>query len=510
MKKMTVFVSLLILSSTLALEGQTTNYKVRKEVDEYGNSFNKDLAKRIAVEDTAKFERFNEPSKAWWHESSLGLMMHWGIYSLMEQNPSWSMTKHGRTGELPKFPPEKYYSYAKVFDPQFYEPEKWLKVAKEAGFNYAVMTTKHHDGYAIWPSKYGEMNSGRFLNGRDLLRPYVNGCRKVGMRVGLYFSGVDWFHKDFPRQSDRITKKGFDFIGSDGVDYSNWRRWDDKDPKEVEKHLNNFYDYAKGQLRELLTNYGKIDILWFDGFPVGWPSCLKNQKELVKKRLKDIDKMIHELQPDIMINNRGEHITFDFVPAERSDGSFVHENHGPLKPEHKLHKRWEYCSVWDGGWGWRAESKYRTSAWVLWQLAKSRAGGGNFLLNSSPTNNGKQPRLFYERCEELKQWMSHSKISLIGAECLADRWENHIDVIAPITTVGNTWYLHIIPFYNKSTFVANVKAIPAMPKSVKLLRTGESVKWVKTETGISIKHAMSFESRSKQALDEVIAIEWDN
>ena len=466
-------------------------------VEEYGNSFNKDADQTQSKADS---------HKAWFYDASLGLFLHWGIHSLMEQQPSWCMLKLKGHGE-PQFPPVKYYAMANKFDPQHYDPDIWLAAAKKAGFTYAVMTSKHHDGYAMWPSKYGEMNSGKFLNGRDLLKPYVEACRKNGLRVGFYFSGSDWYHKDFPRQTYGATKVGLNYTLG-GIDYSQWRRWPDDDPTEVERHLNGFYDYAKGQLRELLTNYGKIDVLWFDGFPLDWPESLKDHRKMVNARIEDIHKMIIELQPGIVINNRGNRIPGDFMTPERGDGSFPPDDYHVFHND-QWKRKWELCNLWGrgAGWGYSADGYHpnkghdrNASWWVLERLAQCRAKGGNMLTNSGPTPNGKQPASFYQGCEEIAGWMQHSRASVIGAGALEDNWKDHSDV--PVTTGEGVWYLHV--FHHNKAKTISLKNIPSQPDRVVLLRTGRQLQYQKNAGVICI--IVPTEMRTE--LDDVVAVYW--
>ena len=180
-----------------------------------------------------------------------------GIDSVAGIQPSWAMIKDYPAGGDPNFhPPEKYYALADKFDPKNYDPDKWMAAARKAGFTYAVLTAKHHDGYALWPTKYGDMNTRRYLGGRDLLRPYVEACRKHGLKVGFYFSPTDWHYPGYP-------------INDVDFDYTKRLKFSAvKDPEQNQRNFEKFYAYTIGQLRELLTQYGRIDILWFDG--ISW------------------------------------------------------------------------------------------------------------------------------------------------------------------------------------------------------------------------------------------------
>ncbi len=150
--------------------------------------------------ESAGFQRTTHPDAQWFENAGLGLFIHWGISSNSPKGNSeisWAMIRNlpwdpKNTGTLT---PTEYFKLAEQFDPQNYDPDKWLAAAAKAGFRYAVMTTKHHDGYALWPSEYGEYSTRQYLDGRDLVRPYVEACRKNGLKVGLYYSPPDWYFR---------------------------------------------------------------------------------------------------------------------------------------------------------------------------------------------------------------------------------------------------------------------------------------------------------------------------
>ncbi|MCK9314467.1 MAG: alpha-L-fucosidase, partial [Methanocorpusculum sp.] len=179
---------LLICATTIPLSAQLNSFPESYRID------NKDIERaRKVISTPLKGDLvFPNPHKEaqWYPNASLGLFMHWGIHSVVGAQPSWDMIAHYRYGGKVA-PPERYYALADEFNPQNYDPNKWLKSAKEAGFTYAVLTTKHHDGYALWPSKYG-IGTKQYMGGRDLIQTYVDACRQNGLKVGFYFSPRDW------------------------------------------------------------------------------------------------------------------------------------------------------------------------------------------------------------------------------------------------------------------------------------------------------------------------------
>lgn len=379
------------------------------------NSPNKDYAgrpkelqaaRRKADGPIAEFQRTTHPDAQWFPQASFGLFIHWGIHSVAGIEPSWAMIKDYRSGYSPAHhPPENYYKLAAQFDPQDYDPEKWIVAAKSAGMTYVVLTTKHHDGYCLWPTAYGKYNTRTFLGGRDLLQPYVNACRKHGLRVGFYFSPRDW---SFP---------GYPLIDVD-FDYKKRGEFPPVDPIENRERFEAFYVYIRGQMEELLTRYGKIDLLWFDG--VDWHGIHDpHTLETIAR--------IRSLQPHIVCNDRWQN-TGDFKTPECR------------LPEGRPAGWWEACAIWNGHWGYNADQPFKSNAWVLENLVTCRKWGGNFLLNCGPDPHGRMPAGFYERCLELSRWITHSGESVIGAD--PSPGDEKADV--PITARDGKWFLHML------------------------------------------------------------------
>ena len=224
------------------------------------------------------------PDAQWFPQAGFGLFMHWGIHSTAGLQPSWAMVKdYPYGGDSPYNAPEKYWALAPQFNPQHYAPDRWLAAAARAGFTYAVLTTKHHDGYALWPSRHGDFGVRQYLGGRDLTGPYVEACRRHGLRVGFYFSPRDWRYPGYPA----------DYTGHD------YRKGQNNalpfaDPVRNQAEFDKFYAFTRSQIEELLTWYGRIDILWFDG--LSWPGAEIPTTEIFT--------WVRSLQPGIVINNR--------------------------------------------------------------------------------------------------------------------------------------------------------------------------------------------------------------
>ncbi len=333
------------------------------------DSENENIMDPIAVEKNAPKPHTMHPGAQWFPKAGLGLFLHWGISTTDTDDSeiSWCLMKNRLSADDPVVPPEKYYGeLARRFQPDRYDPDKWIAAAAEAGFRYAVLTTRHHDGFALWPSKYGEMSTKNFMHGRDLVGPFVEACRKYKLKVGLYYSPTDWyFFRNYNTWDHNFS----------------WDPYDSWLKKDVPQSLVEEYkQYCNDQIRELLTGYGRIDLLWFDG---------------VYGEIKE--ETLRKLQRWIVINSRlGGGQPGDFQTPERS------------LPEEQLRGWWEYCDIWNRGpWSWTPHfgEQYRPLEEILEMFVKVREKGGNMLINCAPRPNGELPDECYKRFSELAAWM---------------------------------------------------------------------------------------------------------
>ncbi|MCX5642036.1 MAG: alpha-L-fucosidase [Candidatus Omnitrophica bacterium] len=400
------------------------------------------------------YRRTEHPDAQWFGNAGLGLFLHWGISSVKgEGNLSWDMMDplpgslqktldiHGPQGPSSVTTPAEYFAEAANFRADKYNPLTWLTAAKKAGFTYAVLTTKHHDGFALWPSAYGDFNTRNYLGGRDLVREFVEACRATGLKIGFYYSPPDWYyqrhHMSF-RYGGKVKSPDLPDLGLHHepitlpvLTPAEQKAWDDK-----------YRAYLRGQIEELLTGYGKIDILWFDS--VIWSDV--GSGVITNERVRD-------WQPGIVINPRngeGDYETPEGIfPAQRPSGW------------------WELCHVWnEGGWSYRSHEIYKPTGWVTSELARVRAWGGNFLLNMGPDSHGELPPVAYQRMKELAGWMAQSRESVEGTT--SGPWPEQCNV--PVTCRDSAWYLHVSWVWDQPVVLSGIKA----PKAVLLLRTGEA------------------------------------
>ncbi|MFL9484963.1 alpha-L-fucosidase [Chitinophagaceae bacterium LWZ2-11] len=398
------------------------------------------------------YKHTENPGAQWYPQAGFGLFVHWSIASVKEIDLSWPMmagTQIGWRGannrmdsaEVKKImdsgdfftghhckvdnsciTPNQYWAMAKDFNPQNYDADKWIKAAKDAGMTYAVLTTRHHDGFAMWPSKYGDFNTKNYMGGRDLVKDFVAACRKYGLKVGLYYSGPDWhFNREF--QNFMYYGVGKNYANIPELDADLHVRTTPKTDAEKQAHYKDVAAYIKGQIEELLTNYGKIDMIWFDGsadIPKGnsaWNECISMDR-------------IHQLQPGIVVSPRfygyGDYKTFEgdkALPTTKQDG-------------------WaELCAtIANSGWGY-TKAPLKSASYVLSQLINCRANNTNLLLNFGPTKDGVFINEMYNRFNDIAAWMKINAASVTGVHAL-DSTET---ASVPATAGIGHRYLFILP-----------------------------------------------------------------
>lgn len=424
----------------------------------------------IGVKTTAQnFQRTTHPDAQWFPEAGLGLFIHWGISSVHGGvDLSWGMMaeKPWDPRDTQTITPAAYFKLAESFNPTLYDPDKWLRAAKAAGFRYVVMTTKHHDGYAMWPSAYGDFGVKQFLPGVDLVKGYVEACRKNGLKCGLYYSPPDWhfnrqymsFHygsadqKRFPgREHYDLDHHVMATIPSPPAD------WDAK-----------YRAYVRGQVTELLTNYGKIDIIWFDG----GPDALR------------VDE-IRALQPGILIN-----------PRMHGYGDFqTPECHFPDTP---LTGWWEMCDIWHhAGWGYQKSAEtYKPLSWVLTMLARVRSWGGNFLPNVGPRPTGEMPDAYYTQMGQIADWMAVNSEAVFGVKGGPLPPKANV----PVTVRDKTWYAFLLPKSSEPVVLSEV----GEPKAVTMLGRDQELVY-SLEGG---KLIVDVPATMRTELVDVVKIEW--
>jgi alpha-L-fucosidase len=362
----------------------------------------------------------------WWRDAKFGMFIHWGLYSVLGRH-EWVMENEG-------IPVSEYERLADQFKPKPNAARDWARLARRAGQKYMVMTTKHHEGFCNFDTKLTDYCATKRGPGRDLVREYVDAARAEGLRVGFYYSLMDWHHPDGAHS------------------------------KTDEAARRRFVDYIHGQVKELMTNYGKVDILWYD---VAWPLDAKGWESV------EMNKMVRGLQPDIIINNRSK-IPEDFdTPEQRIEAS--------------VNRPWESCMTLNDSWGYHAaDTGWKTPTTVIKNLITCARDGGNYLLNIGPKPDGSIPLESVQVLSTVGDWMSKNGATIYESDNCQPRRGNYLS----FTRKGNTLYAHVHYWPGDTVVVGNL--IPRV-KSARIYATGQPVKFEQDDFRVRLtglpKHA---------------------
>ena len=348
---------------------------------------------------------------SWFVHDRFGMFIHWGIYALP--------ARHEWVRNYEKIDDETYERYFRRFDPDLYDPRLWARAAANAGMKYFVVTTKHHDGFCLWDSKLTDYKAPNTPARRDLLAPMVEAFRDEGMRVGFYHSLIDWHHPDFAIDSLHPLR--------DAPDAAELNRT--RDPAKYRAYLH-------GQVRELLTQFGQIDVMWFD---FSYPERHDEAKGFRGKGREEwgseeLVKLVRKLQPKILLNDRldlpgsGDLVT----PEQYQPQSWPTVDGVPVV--------WEACQTFSGSWGYhRDESSWKSPSQLIQMLVNSVALGGNLLMNVGPTGRGEFDERALEALEVYGAWMRRNARSIYG--CTQSEYTPPAD--CRYTQNGNRLYLHV-------------------------------------------------------------------
>ena len=370
----------------------------------------------------------------WWHQAKFGMFIHWGLYSVIGQH-EWAKEFEG-------IPLSQYEILAKNFHPKPNAARDWARLAKRAGQKYMVMTTKHHEGFCHWDTQLTDYNAKKQGPGRDLVAEFVEAARAEGLRVGFYYSLMDWHHPD-----GAICK----------TDEAARRR---------------FVDYTHGLIRELMTNYGKIDILWYD---VDYPLTAEQWDS------ERMNEMVFSLQPEIIVNNRNG-LPGDFSTPEQE-----------IRAE-ETGRAWETCMTLNDSWGFnRGDDAWKTPKTIVDNLATCARGGGNYLLNIGPEPDGSVPPQSIEALEAVGKWLDTNGRAIYGAE----RGNLNTTTNINLTRRGNTLYIHQhywpchtpaaewLDFFKPEVVVA-LAGLKPKALSARLLKTGQKVNFTQDEFSLRL------------------------
>jgi alpha-L-fucosidase len=403
----------------------------------------------------------NLEARKWFQDAKFGLFIHWGVYSVLGDG-EWVMNDK-------KIPISEYENLPAQFNPTEFDPVEWVALAKAAGMKYITITSKHHDGFAMFDSKISDWDIvDRTPYKKDVMKLLADECHKQGIKLFFYYSQLDWHHPDyFPRGRTGLT--------AGRPENGEWLK---------------YIDYMDGQLKELLTNYGPIGGIWFDGM---W------DRPKAEWRIEQTYKLIHSLQPSAMIGSNHHLKPFpgeDFqmfekdLPGQKTSGFNAESEIGDLPLE--------TCETINGAWGYNANDKrFKSTKDLIHYLVKAAGYNANFLLNAGPMPNGKIQPEFADRLKQVGAWLEKNGETIYGTRGgpLTPRpW-------GVTTRKGNKVYLHILNWQDQ------VLSMPKMPKKVKsatFFKDGAKVEFLEHDKyGLFIRSPQGFTDEN----DTIVVLE---
>ena len=406
---------------------------------------------------------------SWLVHDRFGMVIHFGLYALP--------ARHEWIKSMERIPEAKYDEYFKHFNPDLLDAKEWARKAKEAGMKYAVLTTKHHEGFCLFDSKYTDYKVTNTPYGKDIVREYVDAFRAEGIKIGFYYSLIDWHHPHFT------------------IDVIHPRR-DDGEEMDKGRDIKIYTEYLHNQVTELLTNYGDIDVIWFDftypsethnavdmlAFDKGNPPPDPFKKPWMQsdggKRKEDwqsekLVELIRSIQPNIVINNRldveGDVVTPEQAPTMK----------WPRHKETGEYLTWEVCHTFSGSWGYfRDEMTWKSPKMLIDTLVKTVAEGGNLLMNVGPTSRGYFDHRADAALQVYADWMKYNSRSIYGCTKAEPEFEAPTGTVLTQSEDGKRLYIHLIDYPFKSL---SFKDLAGKVEYVQFLHDGSEILYKETQ-----------------------------
>jgi alpha-L-fucosidase len=393
-----------------------------------------------------------------WRQMKFGIFIHWGPVSLKGTEIGWS-----RGDQVPV---EEYDQLYKQFNPTLFDADTWVTIAKEAGMKYLIITSKHHDGFCLWPSKFTEYNIGNTPFGRDVLKELSDACKRHGLWFCTYYSICDWHHPDYP-------------LGSPGGR-----------SKKPHPNMPRYFEYLKNQTKEIIENYGPLGIMWFDGeWEQPWTQEYGNELYAYLKGI----------QPDIIINNRvskgrqGMAGTTQQANQNAGDYDTPEQRIGTFQTE----RPWETCMTICQQWAWKPNDELKSLKQCIDTLVKVIGGDGNLLLNVGPMPDGRIEPRQVERLKEMGAWLKKYGQSIYatrGGPFIPGAW-------GASTYKDNTIYVHILNWPGEKL------TLPPIPRKIiaSSVLTGGTPTISQTNESIEVSVPKDY----RQEIDTIIKLDLD-
>jgi alpha-L-fucosidase len=414
----------------------------------------------------------------WWQDARFGMFIHWGLYALP--------ARHEWVQNYEEISTEKYQTYFKHFEPDLYDPVAWAQAARNAGMKYLVITTKHHEGFCLWDSTCTDFKVTNTPWGKDLIDPLVDACRNEGLKVGFYYSLLDWHHPHFT--IDR---------------HHPLRNHPQRHELNASRDMAIYRQYMRDQLTELLTRYGTIDCLWLDySYPEG--SDGKGRQDWGSK---DLLALVRSLQPGIIINDRLDLLDVPGGWDFRSPEQFKPQ-HWPQMDGHRV--LWETCQTFSGSWGYhRDETTWKSATQLLTLLIETVSKGGNLLLNVGPTARGCFDARALSRLNELGTWMHWNGRAIYSCTAAPSHFTAPQNSLLTFNPRTNRLYIHLLQWPMGKLIIPGLKGKLAYAQ---LLHDASEVRWTQSYGGPLVQEklddtALVFELPIQKPDQEIVVIE---
>lgn len=402
--------------------------------------FTSSVREGIAEETEAQ----REARMKWWTEARFGMFIHWGLYALA--------ARHEWVKNFEHITDEEYQKYFEHFNPDLFDPEEWARTAKNTGMKYFVITSKHHEGFCLWDSKYTDYKVTNTPYGKDLLKPLVKAMREQGLRVGFYYSLLDWHHPEYTLDTCHPMFNNLEFR-----------------EQAKNRDMRKYVAYMHNQVRELLTEFSPVDCLFLDfSFPG------KEGKGRDDWQSEKLIKMIRELQPSIIVDDRLDLLDipggWDYrTPEQFMPREWVKVN-GKKVP-------WETCQTFSGSWGYhRDEATWKSTQQLVAMLIETVSKGGNLLLNVGPTARGTFDNRAMERLKGIEEWMKDHSRSVYSCTEAPEEFKTPQNCLLTYNPQTKRIYVHILEWPTEALYL---DGFGGKIKYAQLLNDASEIKFTK-------------------------------
>jgi alpha-L-fucosidase len=370
-----------------------------------------------------------EKRMAWWGHDRFGMFIHWGLYALP--------ARHEWVKRWERLNDTQYQPYFELFNPDMFDAKAWAKAAKAAGMKYAVLTTKHHEGFCLFDSKYTDYKATNTPAKRDLVKEFVEAFRAEGIKIGFYYSLLDWHHPDFtvdvlhPQQPANDADTAYARLNKN-------------------RDMAKYRQYMRDQVTELLTRYGKIDIMWLDFSYPGNKGHGKDNKDWGSVELL---KLIRKLQPGIIVDNR-----LDLGAYEDGEDFLTPEQVKVEELDQFKGKTWETCQTFSGSWGYfRDEDTWKTHKQLLALLTGAVSKGGNLILNVGPTARGVFDARATKALDSISYWMQYNNKSIYGCTYAPAGFNTPANTMLTYNPLTKRLYIHLFDYPGSTLILPGYK-----------------------------------------------------